>query len=399
MKASETGERYIGKVRECCNYAVRSAKTFVVNSDSGHRQPGGNGTDQLRAILTGDLDNFSDEIIEQTFSADQKAYVVSNLITFAFLLAATALAVLAYFYSPWIVIAALVCSFLALLAFFGVFGSTSKDIDNTNVLAKRYSAGDPEKRVILTANLDAPYKRKLSRKTELILKILVFLGILLNLGFDILVVLVNSGTTEFFGSQYIMYFSFVLIPFILLPLFLSRTVATGASFPGVSDNLIGCYTACGALRYLATMDLRLKETEVCVLLTDSKANKSKGAKEFCRSFAGDLNSLDTTVVCLDSIYDPDSLNVTTKGKGLSKLMTEAAMNAEVLVTDQNPKYIVSDAKAFQKAKVNTVLINTLPDEMPEFYRGPEDTEVNLNVRAVEAAIKLSLELIYAIDES
>ena len=403
MKAYETSERYVGKVRECCNYAVRSAKNFVDNGDNGRRQPGGNGSAQLRSILQNDLTNFCDEVVEEPFSVDQKAYIVSNLITFIFMLLAAALGIVAYYlveFSGVIIIAALIFSVLSLLAFFGAFGGTSKNMENTNVYAKRHAASEATHRIILEANLDAPYKRKINRKTEVILKGVTFLGILLYLVFDVVELLTKLSILQFSGDQFVMYAAFVLVIFIFFPLVLSRTVAIGSSYPGVADNLSGCYTACGAMRYLSEMDLRLENTEVCVLLTDSKSNKSKGAKTFVKEFASDLSSIDTTVLCLDSIYSTDSFNINTsaKGRSLSKIIDSAAVSAEVMLTDHTPKYHKGEAKAFAKSGAAVATISSLPDAVPSFYRSSEDDEANLSVRAVEAAIKMCLEIAYAKDE-
>lgn len=104
MKAYESSERYLGKVRECCNYAVRSAKSFVDKGDPTHRQAGGNGEVMLRETLKNDLTTFTDEVIENPFKVDQKAYVMSNMITFILMALAAALAIAAYFVKPMLII-------------------------------------------------------------------------------------------------------------------------------------------------------------------------------------------------------------------------------------------------------------------------------------------------------
>lgn len=403
MKASETSERYVGKVRECCNYSVRSAKKFLDTADIDQRQAGGTGVEELKSVLKEDLSTFTDEIIENPFSTDQKAYAASNLINFVFMLIAVALAVGAYFlfnYYELLIIVSLLFAVLALVAFFGGFGFTSKNMMCSNLFAKRYPTLEPKKRVILTANLDAPHKRNVARGAEKALKFLTFFGILLIIAFNVVELLILKGILNFNGDQYIMYAAFALVVFLIFPLILMRTVSINTSTPGVADNLIGSYTACGVLRYMSEFDLRLQETELCVLLTDAKENKNSGAKNFCKEFEEDLNALDTTVLCLDSIYDVESFNIQAKGRKLNKLVDLALENAEVMATDQNPKYHLkkSDMKSFTKAGLDTALITTLTDDVPDFYRNADDTQDNLNVRAVEAAIKFCLEFAYAKDE-
>lgn len=397
MKAYESSERYLGKVRECCNYAVRSAKSFVDKGDPTHRQSGGNGEVMLRETLKNDLTTFTDEVIENPFKVDQKAYVMSNMITFILMALAAALAIAAYFIKPMLIIGAFIFSILALLGLFGVFGGTSKNIEDVNIYAKRKQMGGLHHRVILQANLDAPFKRRLSRGTEALLKVLAFIGIIAQAAYDVVLVLIDNGVLNFQFQQTFVYLAFALVPFVFAPLALSLTVSANSSFPGVADNLVGAYAACGAMRYMSEMGLRLNETEFDVLLTSSKATKNKGAKAFCKEFANELSGVDTTVICLDSIYNPDSLSIQVKGRKLSKLFDQAAETAEVMVTDHNPKYHKSEAKVFEKAKINTALITTLPDEVPNFYRSEADDAQNLNVKAVESAIKICLEAAYAID--
>lgn len=400
MKASETFERYDGKVRECCNYAVRSSKSFVDNGEPTKRQPGGKGELMLRDQLTKDLQTFCDEVDEVNFFAKQKAYITSNLLTFLFMAGSAALGILAILLNLNFILGAIVCSLLALLAVLGLFGGTSKSVEDVNVFARRKAVGEPTARVILEANLDAPSKRNISRGTAAFLKFLSLLGVLLLLAWDVVMVLINQGVLNFSEQNYIPYLAYPLAIFIFFPLILSRTVSATTSFPGVADNLLGAYAACGAMRYMAEQDLRLENTELCVLLTSAKEAKNAGAKAFVRDYKDQLKTMDTTVLCFDSIYDPDSLNIVTKGRAATRLMETAAANANVLVTDHEPKYHKGDLKVFAKEGLTAAQISSLPDEIPEFYRSWEDNGDLLTpnaVHAVEGAIKLALEAAYAVD--
>ncbi|MBQ1663298.1 MAG: hypothetical protein II911_02340 [Clostridia bacterium] len=400
MKASETFERYDGKVRECCNYAVRSSKSFMENADTNKRQPGGKAELLLREQLTSDLKEFCDEVDEVSFYAKQKAYITSNALTFFFLLATAVFAILFTLVNPYFILAALVTALLSLLAALGVFGGTSKSVEDINVFARRKATGAPTSRIIFEANLDAPFKRNISRGTAALLKFLTLLGVLLYIAFCVVMLLVDNGTLNFGFQDELEYAAYVLPIFVIFPLILSRTVSIGSSFPGVADNLLGAYAACGAMRYMAEQDLRLENTELCVLLTSSKEAKNAGAKAFVRDFKADLDALDTTILCFDSIYDPDSLNAVTKGRKVSKLVDDAAANAGVMLTDHNPKYHKGNLKIYDKAGLSAAMISSLPDTPPAFYRGENDDADLLNpnaVHAVEGAIKVALEAAYALD--
>lgn len=400
MKANETFERYDGKVRECCNYAVRSSKSFMENADTNKRQAGGKAELVLRDQLTKDLKEFCDEVDEVSFYAKQKAYITSNLLTFIFMVATAVFAILFSLVNPYFILAALVTALLSLLAALGVFGGTSKSVEDINVFARRKSTGEPAARIIFEASLDAPFKRNISRGTAALLKFLTLLGVALYIAFCVVMLLVDNGTLNFGFQDELEYLAYGLPIFVIFPLILSRTVSTGSSFPGVADNLLGAYAACGAMRYMSEQDLRLESTELCVLLTSSKEAKNAGAKAFVRDFKADLDALDTTILCFDSIYDPDSLNVVSKGRKVSKLVDEAAANAGVLLTDHNPKYHKGDLKVYDKAGLAAAQISSLPDEVPPFYRNENDDVDLLNpnaVHAVEGAIKVALEAAYALD--
>ena len=181
MKASETFERYDGKVRECWNYAVRSSKSFMENADTNKRQADGKAELVLRDQLTKDLKEFCDEVDEVSFYAKQKAYITSNLLTFIFLVATAVFAILFSLVNPYFILAALVTALLSLLAALGVFGGTSKSVEDINVFARRKASGEPAARIIFEANLDAPFKRNISRGTAALLKILTLLGVVLAL--------------------------------------------------------------------------------------------------------------------------------------------------------------------------------------------------------------------------
>ena len=400
MKANETFERYDGKVRECCNYAVRSSKSFMENADTNKRQAGGKAELVLRDQLTKDLKEFCDEVDEVSFYAKQKAYITSNLLTFIFMVATAVFVILFSLVNPYFILAALVTALLSLLAALGVFGGTSKSVEDINVFARLKSTGEPAARIIFEANLDAPFKRNISRGTAALLKFLTLLGVALYIAFCVVMLLVDNGTLNFGFQDELEYLAYGLPIFVIFPLILSRTVSTGSSFPGVADNLLGAYAACGAMRYMSEQDLRLESTELCVLLTSSKEAKTAGAKAFFRDFKADLDALDTTILCFDSIYDPDSLNVVSKGRKVSKLIDEAAANAGVLLTDHEPKYHKGNLKVYDKAGLSAAQISSLPDNAPAFYRNEHDDADLLTpdaVHAVEGAIKVALEAAYALD--
>ena len=73
-------------------------------------------------------------------------------------------------------------------------------------------------------------------------------------------------------------------------------------------------------------------------------------------------------------------------------------NAGVMLADHTPKYHTTEADLFRKSGVPAVLLTSLPDEAPEFYRSEEDDTSRLDVRSTEAAIKIALEIAFLKDD-
>lgn len=401
MKASETSARYEGKLRECCNYAARTAKNFAADSNS-RRQACGPDEKLLAETLKADLATFSDVVTEDKFTAEKSAYILSNLLIFVFMIFSAASGICACMfpdYSVALIIVAFVLAVLALLGFLGAFGGTSKNVDGQNIFAVRKPEGEIKKRVILEANLDAPFKRKLSPKAVIILKTVTLVGIILYLAFDAVEFLVLKDQLDFFASKFFTYVSFPLALFAFIPLALSRSVIAGASFPGVVDNLVGCYTAAGALRYMSEENLRLSHTELCVLLTGAKNANRAGAKNYCKFHGEEDASLETTVISIDSIFNADTITVLSSGKGATDTLATAATNAGVTILSTSPKYIKKNGsmKVFKKNKYTCATITSLGETYPAYFGTEKDTEENINVKAIENAMKIALEAAYAID--
>ena len=399
MKASESSERYAGKVRECCNYAARSSKNFAISENNKSRQACGKDEKFLAETLKRDLTTFCDSVSEDTFSVNQKAYILSNLLVFIFMIISAAAAICSFFIDDMLLIVASVFSVLSLLGFFGVFGGTSKNVEGINIFATRAPQKETKHRIVLEANLDAPFKRTLSPKVSAILKTVNFISIALYIAFDIVELLITYNKISFDGSNIFVYLSFPLAIFAFIPLFLARSVNAAASFPGVTDNLVGCYTACGTLRYMSEMDLRLENTELCVLLTGAKNAGLKGAKEYCRIHKDSDKAVDTTVISIDTVFNPETLTVVSTSGKATDLIAKASENAGVNILSTVPKKIKKHGSGtvFKKNHIPCATLTTLGENPPEYIGTAKDTEENINVKAIEAVMKLSLEAAYAKD--
>ena len=400
MKASESSERYVGKVRECCNYAVRSAKNFSGSDANSSRQPGGSGEAALRENLKKDLASFTDEVEEVPVRVRQKAPTAVHRWTLYLMLITAVLAILGSFLhgAAGVILfsSATLFALLTLFASFGIFGKNAGNVSSADLYAVRKPLKATEHRIILQANLDAPFQTKRSTGAIALQKFFAVCGSVLYLVFSVLCMLAAAISLAL--PVWFHFLAFPLLLFLIAPLVLSRSVSTKSSFPGVSDNLSGCYAAAGAARYLSEEGVRLNNTEIDILLTTGKSNQQEGTRTFLKKYESSLKEVDTTVLCLDSLYDLDSLNTTATGRKLNRALAEAVENAGVMLADHTPKYHTTEADLFRKSGVPAVLLTSLPDEAPEFYRSEEDDTSRLDVRSTEAAIKIALEIAFLKDD-
>jgi len=398
MDNMETNTVHAGKERECCNYAFRSAQKFAADPKNNKRQPCGEGTALLADTLKADLGEFCDSVLVESFEARQKAYILSNLLVFIFMLISAAGIIAAPFLEYSILyIASAIFSVLALLAHFGVFGGTSKKATGSNVYATIKPTEETTKRIILEANLDAPFNRKISRKTESLLKVLNLILIILQTAFAIVMFLNENGTLELFETSIVAYIGFITALFAIVPIVLSRTVNASASTPGCVDNLVGAYLVCGAARYMSVTETKLQNTEVDILLTGSKNANLAGVKAFCHAHANLANDIDTSVISVDSIFDQNTISVVSSNRKLGKALNEAASKSEITLLNNKPSFVKGTAKVFKKNKFSHATITSLTNDAPEFYRNMDDTIDKTSPKAIEPVMKIILETIIATD--
>lgn len=403
MKAFESNEQYVGKVRECTNYAVRSIKNLVKDGTvTNKRQPCGPEETKMNEFYKTELGGFCDSVTTSTYNTDLSAHKASNIFVFVFMLLAVAAAIAANFIKEWfmiLLIASLVFSILALLAHLGAFGGTSKNIAGENIIAVRKPRNEAKQRLILEANTDAPFKRKKSRKAEAGLSFLNILAIIIYLAYAVVYLLKENNILQF-NFDYFYIISYVLIIFLPIPIVLAVSVNTNASSLGVTDNLTGVYTCLGTLRYLSEIDFRLESTEIDVVLCGAKNAGTAGAKTWAKEHATNEKEFGSVVICLDTLNSAGMPSMISNGKTKNalKFIEKAKKNAEVEIPEKKIPYLKGDGKAIAKKGLPCITLTSLPDEIPDFYKSDLDTDALLDPKPVEAAIKLVLETAFVMDE-
>jgi len=398
MKASESNSHYTGKVRECTNYSVRGIKNIFKKEDLKSRHACSQGEEEIQKHLQGELQNFCDEVYTEPFSVNINSHRISNIFVFVFMLLSAAAIVGANFVSEVLLFASVGFSVLAFTAVCGLFSKLSKDKKSLNTIATRNALGVATHKVVFCANTDAPFKRRFSKGTEKLAGLITVIGIILQLAYDaVFLGSVYYNLYDLSPIQLMTVISYVLIIFVPFPLISVFAVNTNAGTPGVANNLSGSFACVGAMRYLSEFDLKLDNTDICIVLTGAKNAGLAGAKAYAKAHATDDKKVNTLFVCVDTLKGIDNLSVqsgTIKG---TKLVKQAAENANISLSDCNARYLNGDATALAKSGINCATITTLGSTAPDFYGTELDSIDNLDVKSTEAAINILLESAYLID--
>lgn len=399
MKASETNTRYSGQVRECANYSVRSIKKLFENENKiKNRNACSEDEKEFQMTIKEDLETFGDCVEFEEFKAKVERRKFSYICSFSFLLISLLLIVAGHFFNVELFFGSAEFAILSLLGILGVFGFLSKTRKTTNIISIRKAQNETTKKIVFCANTDAPNKRKISVRTERFLVIATIVGIISYIAYDLIIIFDKYfNLFDFPYYDYLNIISYVLIIFIIPPFCCIFTVCTNSSTKGVANNLSGCYACAGAMRYLSEFDLRLKNTDICILLTGGKNANNAGARAYIKNHLEEDKKIDTRYICVDTLNGIETFGVKTKSQKGLIFVKNSAKQAEVEIKYRELNYLNDDGKIFEKTGLPYATITTLPKERPEFYCSDKDNLDCLDVKSTEATIKILLDSAYSLD--
>ncbi|MDO5014725.1 MAG: hypothetical protein Q4E28_02060 [Clostridia bacterium] len=397
MTAFESNNRYVGDVRECSNYAVRTLKkTIKENSEMIlNRAPASKNEIAFSEILKKESDAFSDQVIDKTYTARLNRKRYSNFFNGFLLLVMTVLIFLSHALLPILSIPSILIWALVLLFFFGIF-SISKKKNAKNIMVIKRPTENIEKNIILTANMDAPTSKIFNGAFNALLKIISLILILLSVLYPALSLLEKYDLMSFtFNSVLFLYVSGISSALAALICFIyGFGFNDSKSTPGIANNLTGCFSILGVLRYLKTQDLNFKHTQICVLFAGSKYPANAGTRQFIKENIDFYGPGKTEVICLDTLEGKNNFNV--KGKLASKLK-KSAKASHIDLKSTSSAYQHTQARPFDSANYMTGVLTSLHNSKPDFYETHEDSGKNIDVNPIEYSIKTVLEHIYSIE--
>ena len=121
---------------------------------------------------------------------------------------------------------------------------------------------------------------------------------------------------------------------------------------------------------MSEMDLRLKNTELCVLLTGAKNADLKGAKEYCRLHKEADKAVDTVILSIDTVFNAETLAVVSKSGKATDLVAKASENAGVNISSTVLKkdYPILGAEEFKECKTPEDYLKKLNNELKKLNK-------------------------------
>ena len=416
MKANESIEKYPARVREYANYTVKSIKN--VCKTCGPRIVGSESDAKAREYFKNDLDKFCDETIVEPLKVSDKAFM-SWVPIGATLLILSAAAFMLGFAA---VTLALTVIALLFIVFEFIFYKPVLDVffpkkETANVIGIRKAAGETKKRIILSGHTDSAFEWTYTyhggRPAVLTVIVSAIIGVVASIGAAVYSFVTGSAfkfsfvfTGDNLTAKIICIVLLALVPFYIAALFFCnyKRPVTGAN-----DDLSGCFVSCAVAKFLSDNDIRFENTEVQVLLAAGEEAGLRGAKAYGKAHAKEIkeSGIETVFVGFDTvrdfefktIYEKDMTGVVKNDPRVVALITEGASIAGFDdVSVETIDLGSTDAAAMSQAGIPAASFVAMDPSPARYYHTRLDTEENLDLKTIEAGVKIALETTFLFDE-
>lgn len=330
------------------DYALRMLNTVADNTVD--RRAGSVGERAAKDIFLKETEQYCDETYEQSFithpgagTALQK--VLGVLLVFTVVLFSVSV-------SKGIAFPAIVSLILNLIIFGAyshkfLFDGTFLDFikpkkTSFNIFGRRFSRGETEKRVVITAHIDSPLCLRSSSLGQTVLNLLFLLclaGNTLIFCFQLFFLFSGAPTNNtLFGVLNVVALFF--IPVYIFSVFIVDPQRTAS---GISSSLVPCSVIAGVMKQLSEEGIRYGNTEVCFLFTGSEYSGRAGSYAFARKHRRLFTDVPTVFISLEEITRTDHLSVFFRdGSGVNgsqkdaSIVAQAAENLNITVTKESP---------------------------------------------------------------
>lgn len=393
--------KYTGYILEKIKYII---------DEFSDRYPGSPAENKAHEYLKKELENYTDEIKDESFKVPPKAFM-------SFIPIAAILSLISFLFYWFIPLIAFLLTGSALLIVLFHFVMYKKILDpffpkkiSHNVLGvNKPSSGQTKQTMILSGHVDASFEWRYSKINPVLVRVVLIpavLGIFIKLIMDLLCTTFNFSWQAGYNS---IWGIFGLVQLALIPIMIAAFRFTNYSVvsPGASDNLSGTLMAVAIAKYLKENGIILKDTEVHFLLTGSEEAGLRGAKAYCKKHLNELKSKKAIFIGLESFCELEHLAINNKDlSGTVKndpavclLLKNAGKNCGLDIRYQAVYIGATDAAAFSQAGIPASTIEAMDPGPPQWYHTRYDTYEHLekHSKTMGIAFKIVVEALKIFD--
>ena len=393
-----------------CGEFAKEGITHIC-SEFGPRMCGSEAEKKAQEYMADFLKEYADEVRRETFDAHPAAFMSFVPLAGGLLLSSTAANIAGAFKKNKLAAASVPLVGTALAALIGEFALYKQPLDplfkkyeSGNVIAVRKATGETKRRIIISGHTDsAPewtYTYKLGSK-----------GVVSVAGYGVagLVYDIASTAVSLTSKNEKLKKKLALGQLAFAPAFAGLFAFTNSKryVDGASDDLSGCFVANSVMKFLYENDIKFENTEVIALLTGGEECGLRGAKAFFDSHPEIVNDgVETIYVGFDTVRDSEYMMIYEKDlNGLVKndlktcqLVQRAAKKCGKDVPLGAIPLGSTDAAAASRAGVKAAAFVAMDPAPARYYHTRLDTEENLDLKTIEAGVKIALETTFLFDE-
>ncbi len=409
MKAQDSVKNFYPTLRMYTNFAVRGVKKIC--QQFGPREAGSEAELNAQRYMAEQIGDAADAVTEDTFRLSPRAFMGWLRLAGIFLLIGTAAGIANLFLArgiPYGPAATLVCCavIVLMLLFEFLFYKPFTDsfypkAESHNIWCVRKAGGETKRRIILAGHADSSVEWRPTYVGGAKFLYFTFVYPLLGLIYQIAISVLGLIKGE---NDVLIWIGCAFIPgyFMLIFFMNDKLVVDGAN-----DNLTGCMTAAGVMKFLGDNRIRFENTEVAVLLTGAEEAGLRGAKAAVKSHPELCDpNVETVFIALDTIRDYDDMAIyhrdmtgTVKQSPAACALVEAAGKASGLSLQRNVLFAgATDAAAMTQGGVAAVGFCAMNPGPPRYYHTRLDKADILQPKTVEKALELAVQAVFIFDE-
>ncbi|MDR3294167.1 MAG: Zn-dependent exopeptidase M28 [Clostridiales bacterium] len=374
------------------------------------RPPGSKGETDTQLYFKSELEKSCDKVTVEEFDLHPDAFMDWIYITATLMILGFA----AYFFLPILALVLIVLAFIPMIAQLVLYTSLLdplyKKATSTNVLGVIKPTGEVKRRIIVNGHADATMEWHWHYKFGMKGLLGVFIGSLVGAAYVIIISIValvlnkNVGVDVAKGVTLIL--GLIGIIFLVFWVALYKFHDKKVIVDGANDNLTACYVSLAVPKAFKEAGIRLKNTELCVLISGSEEAGLRGAKAFAKAHKEEYKDVETIVLCMETLREMDHFSLYTRDlNGIVKTDPDVA----ALVKDvgrQNGidvKYATvslgaTDAAAFSQAGIKSTCLAGMSHVLQDYYHTRRDTKDNLNPEVIGKAFDIITGSVLLYDE-